>query len=262
MFEQSAMPTVEERLETLENRAAQLESSLITANETVTRLQGIIVEITADHVNRLFSDQVMLDSIAQRVLVAGANAIAYKAKMSRQKAPELVVLEGYLPGAVRATLTEDGARIEMESKDHPGSWISGDGLPEQFQNPSLQQAFGELLISYGAELEKTYFVMEAGDVEEARQKAQNLAMSLTNMAAPKPAQYGLVTRVHSLTGTYEGDDYPEAALLSDADFHVIRDGVEVPGVVPVGDLVPGDVIKMMRDGAMCLESVVSVTPLN
>lgn len=176
------------RLTSLEERVAQLESSLLQANDTIIGLQRTIVEITADHVNRIFNDQVLLDSIAQRVLVAGANAISFKAKASRQQAPELMVVEGYLKGAVRVTLNDEGVLVEMEDNPGSGNWVTGEELPEGMRSPEVAHVFGDLLISYGAEVGKAYFIMEKGDIEAARAEANKAALALTGLGESSEEQ--------------------------------------------------------------------------
>lgn len=176
------------RLTSLEERVAQLESSLLQANDTIIGLQRTIVEITADHVNRIFNDQVLLDSIAQRVLVAGANAISFKAKASRQQAPELMVVEGYLKGAIRVTLNDEGVLVEMEDNPGTGNWVTGEELPEGMRSPEVAHVFGDLLISYGAEVGKAYFIMEKGDIEAARAEANKAALALTGLGESSEEQ--------------------------------------------------------------------------
>ena len=176
------------RLTSLEERVAQLESSLMQANDTIIGLQRTIVEITADHVNRIFNDQVLLDSIAQRVLVAGANAISFKAKASRQQAPELMVVEGYLKGAIRVTLNDEGVLVEMEDNPGSGNWVTGEELPEGMRSPEVAHVFGDLLISYGAEVGKAYFIMEKGDIEAARAEANKAALALTGLGESSEEQ--------------------------------------------------------------------------
>lgn len=176
------------RLTSLEERVAQLETSLLQANDTIIGLQRTIVEITADHVNRIFNDQVLLDSIAQRVLVAGANAISFKAKASRQQAPELMVVEGYLKGAIRVTLQDEGVLVEMEDNPGSGNWVTGEELPEGMRSPEVAHVFGDLLISYGAEVGKAYFIMEKGDIEAARAEANKAALALTGLGESSEEQ--------------------------------------------------------------------------
>lgn len=176
------------RLTSLEERVAQLESSLLQANDTIIGLQRTIVEITADHVNRIFNDQVLLDSIAQRVLVAGANAISFKAKASRQQAPELMVVEGYLKGAIRVTLQDEGVLVEMEDNPGSGNWVTGEELPASMRSPEIAHVFGDLLISYGAEVGKAYFIMEKGDIEAARAEANKAALALTGLGESSEEQ--------------------------------------------------------------------------
>lgn len=177
IVEVSAELTVEElRIEQLEARVKQLEASAIHTNDVLLRLQNTIVELTADHIQRLFSDEVLLDSIATRIFVAGANAINYKVKASNKKAPELVVIEGYLPGALRAKLEESGeVVIEIEDSTNPGNWLSGEFLTDKLKTPEVRAIFGDLLIAYGAEVGRHYFIMDSHDVEEARKKTATMA---------------------------------------------------------------------------------------
>jgi uncharacterized coiled-coil protein SlyX len=154
------------RLSALEQRIAELETQLVASNDIILGLRKDIVTITADHIQRLFADQILLDSIAQRVFVAGANAIAFKVSKSKERAPELVVVEGYVPGAIRATLTDDGTVLE-EQDSETGEWIGGDALSENVRGVATE--FGELLIAYGAEMNRAYYIIDNISLEQYRE---------------------------------------------------------------------------------------------
>lgn len=170
-----------ERLETVEK-------ALESANTALLGLQRTIVELTASHIDRIFSDQVMVDSLAQRFFIAGANAIAHKARQSRERTPELVVIEQAIPGSIKVTLLEEGGvKIEEQLKD-TGEWVTGDQLSEGMRSDVIKEVFGNLLAGYGASLGRAYFVVEDVHLEqfrkEAAQGAQSALASVAGAAAP------------------------------------------------------------------------------
>ena len=170
----------------LEARVATLESTLIATNDALTNIQRSIVELTADHVQRVFNDDVLVDSIAHRIMVAGANAISHKVKSSKQRAPELVVVEGYVPGAIRVTLTADGTVIEEQTED--GQWVSGDDISEELRQPHVVTVFGDLVVSYGGQLDRAYYVLESTHLEEFRRQTSAQAMEVTRTVEEAAAE--------------------------------------------------------------------------
>lgn len=162
----------EEREFLQDQRIATLEHSLQVANDTLLGLQRTIVELTASHIDRIFSDPVMVDTLAQRFFIAGANAIAFKARQSKERTPQLVVIESPIPGAIKVTLTEEGGvKIEEQLKD-TGEWVGGDQLSEQMRSETFVEVFGNLLAGYGAEIGRAYYVVEDVHLEEFRKQAQ------------------------------------------------------------------------------------------
>jgi hypothetical protein len=163
------MTAEEQVIASLEARVAGLEEHLMITNQIIQGLQRSIVELTAQHIETLFKDDVMIDSIAQRIYIAGANAIAHKAKSSRNRAPKLVVVDTMIPGCViRAHLTEEGYAV-IEMLDKEGTWATGDDLPEQMRSEQIKTTFGNLLLSYGAELGRSYFITEDVALEDYRE---------------------------------------------------------------------------------------------
>ncbi|MNF63227.1 hypothetical protein D3C84_449230 [compost metagenome] len=185
----------EHRLTTLElqladqgSRLATAENALAAANDALLGLQRTIVELTASHIDRIFTDQVMVDSLAQRFFIAGANAIAHKARQSRERTPELVVIEQEIPGAIRATLKEEGGVLVEEQLKETGEWVTGEQLSEAMQADVIQEVFGNLLASYGCSIGRAYFIVEDVHLEEFRKQAQQGARQaleqVTGAAAP------------------------------------------------------------------------------
>lgn len=158
----------------------QLRKKIDDLSDIVLNLQQQIVSVTAAHVDNLFSNQVMLDTIAHRLLVAAANALAHKARTSKERMPQLVVVEGYVPGAMRATIHEDGTVFieeEVETDDPSGQvgYVSGDDLSDQLKDPAFAQAIGDLLLSYTATPGRAYYVIDDVSLEEFRQQAAERA---------------------------------------------------------------------------------------
>lgn len=165
-----------ERLETVEK-------ALETANDALLGLQRTIVELTAAHIDRIFSDQVMVDTLGQRFFIAAANAIAHKARSSMERAPELVVIESPIPGAIKCTITESGeVKIEEQLKE-TGEWVTGDQLSEEMRSTTISEVFGSLLAGYGATIGRAYYVVEDVHLEEFRKEAQTLARQTLQSAA-------------------------------------------------------------------------------
>lgn len=149
-----------------------VEHALESANSALLNIQRNIVEMTAAHIDRIFSDQVMVDSICQRILIAGANAIAFKARSSQQRTPELVVIEQPIPGAIRVTLLDQGGVLVEEQLVETGEWVSGDKLSESLQADVIPEVFGNLLVGYGASVGRPYYVVEDVHLETFRKDAQ------------------------------------------------------------------------------------------
>ncbi|MCY1281944.1 hypothetical protein D9M68_19970 [compost metagenome] len=159
----------ERRIQLLESRIETLETALIANNQAVQNFQRSIVELTAQHIETVFKDEVMIDTLAQRFFIAAANAIAHKAKNSRNRAPKLVVVDTMIPGCViRAKLTAEGFAV-IEMLDKEGVWATGDELPEQMRSEQIKTTFGNLLLSYGAEVDRAYFITEDVALEEYRE---------------------------------------------------------------------------------------------
>jgi uncharacterized coiled-coil protein SlyX len=176
--EEAREASQEQRIEDLTSRVAQLEEALIANNEALGNLQRTLVELTADHMQRLFNDPVMVDSIAQRMFIAGANAIAHKAKQSKERAPELVVVEGYVPGSIRVTLTDAGVVLEEQDKSTQ-KWVSGDALSEGLNSEQVQHVMGDLVVSYGGVHDRPYYVIDSVALEEFRKETAQKAMEVT-----------------------------------------------------------------------------------
>ena len=153
-----------ERLETVEN-------ALESANNALLNLQRTIVELTASHVERVFTDPVMADSLAQRFFIAGANAIAHKARQSKERTPELVVIEQAIPGAIRATLKEEGGVLVEEQLKDTAEWVTGDQLSEEMRSDVIQEVFGNLLAASGCSIGRAYYIVEDVHLEQFRKEA-------------------------------------------------------------------------------------------
>jgi hypothetical protein len=174
------------RLAALESRIETLEQALITNNQIVQGLQRTIVELTAHHVEAVFSNDVMLDTLAQRLFITGANAIAHKAKQSRNRAPKLVVIDSMIPGVtLRATLNEENvAQIEM--LDKTGTWVSGEELPEEMRSEAVINTFGNLLLAHHAAPGRAYFITEDVALEEYREQVAAEAQAVVKGVVEQP----------------------------------------------------------------------------
>lgn len=171
-LQEARIAKLEDLLTDQGSRLETVERALESANNALLNIQRNIVEMTAAHIDRIFSDQVMVDSICQRILIAGANAIAFKARSSQQRTPELVVIEQPIPGAIRVTLLDQGGVLVEEQLVETGEWVSGDKLSESLQADVIPEVFGNLLVGYGASVGRPYYVVEDVHLETFRKDAQ------------------------------------------------------------------------------------------
>ncbi|MNZ32845.1 hypothetical protein D3C78_501830 [compost metagenome] len=252
----------DQRIQALEERLEIAEKALTTANSIILGLQRSIVDITADHVHRIFNDPVMVDSLAQRFFIAAANAIAFKAKASKQRTPQLVVIEQYIPGVIRATLQEDGS-VFIEEETEAGQWKSGEDLSPQMQSEEVQTAFGNLLIAYTAEVGKAYFITEDVFLEEFREKASQQALGVVK--AVEEVAGAVQVRVTTCPLALGDDAAPDLEhpftvdLPADAVFQV--EGAEGLVETLAIALKEGDKVQISRNGAVIREVVTAVTPV-
>jgi len=164
-------------------RLSTVEQALQSNNDALLNLQRTIVELSAAHIDRIFTDPVMVDTLAQRFFIAGANAIAHKARTSKERTPQLVVIEAEIPGAIRTTLLEDGGVLIEEQLADTGEWVSGDKLSEVMQSQAITESFGNLLAGYGAEIGRAYYVVEDVYLEQFRKDAALAARQATAQVA-------------------------------------------------------------------------------
>lgn len=164
------------------SRITTLEKTLAVTNDTLMNIQRSIVELTANHIDRIFSDPIMVDTLAHRMAIASANAISFKVKSSQHRTPELVVIEQAIPGAIRVTLQENGETLIEEQLKDTGEWASGDQLSEAMQSETITEVFGNLLVSYGAQVGRAYFVVEDVHLEVFRKDAAKSAKAALDTA--------------------------------------------------------------------------------
>lgn len=254
----------DQRIAELEARLETVEKSLTTANSVILGLQRSIVDITADHVHRVFNDPVLIDSLAQRFFIAAANAIAFKAKSSKQRTPQLVVIEQYIPGAIRATLQENGD-VFIEEQTEGGEWKSGEALSEQMRTPEVQTAFGNLLISYTAEVGKPYFITEDVYLEEFRAQASQQALAVVKGVedTAAKAQVRITTRPAPLGDAPVSEDASNDLTMDvpfDAVFHIKQaDGSVVETLASA--VKEGDVAIVSRNEQVIQEVIIAAVPV-
>ena len=166
------------QIKNLTGRVAELEGQL-------TNLQQTLVNLVATQIQALFTNPVMVDSIAHRVLAAGANAIAHKAAASNERAPELVVLEGYIPGSLRAILNEDGSMsVEQQLKGATNAGGTWESVTADYDEKGITDSFAQLMAAYGAQAGRVYYITDTVTSAHHREKlAKELAANVTAVEA-------------------------------------------------------------------------------
>lgn len=152
------------QIKALNSRITELEDQLKAHQQQ-------IVNTCASQLQSLFQNPVLVDSLAHRLLIAGANAIAHKVKTSQERAPELTVLEGYIPGALRAILNEDGSMsVEQQLKgatNAGGNWESATAF---YEEKGILEQFTQLMAAFGASAGRVYYISDTVTVAAHRDK--------------------------------------------------------------------------------------------
>lgn len=154
--------------------------------------QQQIVNTCAAQLQSLFQNQVLVDSLTHRMLIAAANALAHKASQSQERAPELVVLEGYIPGALRAIFNEDGSMtVEQQLKgavNAGGNWESATAF---YEEKGILTQFAQLMAAYGAEAGRVYYITDTVTASAHRDKlAREMAANVTATEADDDVKPG------------------------------------------------------------------------
>lgn len=162
------------QIKALTARVSELEGQL-------TNLQQTMVNVVASQLQALFTNKVMLDSIAHSILITGANALAFKASQSNERAPELTVLEGYIPGALRTILNEDGSMtVEQQLKGAVNAGGQWESATEDYQEKGILDSFAQLMSAYGAQAGRVYYITDTVTASKHREKlAKELASNVT-----------------------------------------------------------------------------------
>lgn len=161
------MSSVEQRIEQLEAQVKELQSIVNQQNQN-------IVEVCASHLQQLFQNQTMMDSIAYRMLLAGANALVFKAQQAEDAPGELVVIEGYIPGSLRASIAEDGSfSIDQQLKGSTNQAQGWESAVAQFEEKGILDTLRELLAAYGAEANRNYFITDTVTLKKHRARVSS-----------------------------------------------------------------------------------------
>lgn len=163
-----------------------LNTRIHTLEEQLAAHQQQLVNTCAMQMQSLFTNPVMLDSIAHRVLIAAANALAHKASHANERAPELQVLEGYIPGALRAILNEDGSMtVEQQLKGAVNAGGQWESATEQFEEQGILETFAQLMAAYGAQAGRVYYITDTVTAGTYREKLSKELASNVTATAPE-----------------------------------------------------------------------------
>lgn len=246
------------QIKALQARVGQLEDQLKAHQQQ-------IVNTVAMQLQTFFTNPVMVDSLAHRLLIAGANAIAHKASHSTERAPELTVLEGYIPGALRAILNTDGSlSIEQQLKgatNAGGEWESATAL---YEEKGVLDSFAQLLSAFGAEAGRVYYITDTVTAQTHREKmAKELVAA--GVTGAEGADAGEVPADHDAIefALADGTGTEKTVLIAnDWLQNVVRAGTEfiTPEVIRADEISDGDIIVLSEDGVDTEWTVVSSEP--
>ena len=225
-----------------------LTQRIVSLEDALTKLQQATVNTVATQIQALFTDPVMVESITHRMLASAANAIAHKAAQSNQRAPELTVLEGYIPGALRAIMNEDGSMtVEQQLKGATNAGGQWESVTEDYQEKGVLETFSQLMASFGVTAGRVYYITDTVTAGTHRTKvAQELAAQVTAVEGADAADGAEDPVVHGICihlALVSDETKTTSIVLEDASpVKVVRDGTVVS--VPAEEIEDGDFVMI------------------
>lgn len=247
------------QIKKLEARCALLEDQLKAHQQQ-------IVNTVAMQLQTFFTNPVMVDSLAHRLLIAGANAIAHKASHSTERAPELTVLEGYIPGALRAILNTDGSlSIEQQLKgatNAGGDWESATAM---YDEKGVLDSFAQLMSAFGAEAGRVYYITDTVTAQTHRDKMAKelVAAGVTGVDTAEGADAGETPADHDAIefALVNADGTEKTVVIANEWLqNVVRVGTHDIEVIRADEISDGDMLILSEGEADVEWTVVSSEP--
>lgn len=174
MSEVKSLEQLQEQLTQLTARQAELTKELATLREQ--QISGVMTEGLVNHIAQqfqaLFQNPVMVSSIASVILANLQNALVFRAGQSKERLPQAMILDYYIPGAQRVTLTETGELVVeqqlADSRTADEGWELDTTLAEV---SGADEAIRDLMMSYNAEGNKPYYLTDDLTVQKYREDA-------------------------------------------------------------------------------------------
>lgn len=168
------LATLAKRLEQSELRVSELSKELSTLREQ--QITGVMTEGLVTHIAQqfqaLFQNPVMVSSIASVLLATLQNALAFRAGHSKERLPQAMIVEHYIPGSQRVMLTGEGELIiEQQLKDSEGADDGWQVDTELGNIEGASDAVRDLMMSYSAEGDKYYYLTDDLTVQQHREDA-------------------------------------------------------------------------------------------
>lgn len=241
------------------DRVTELERQLAS-------VQQQLVTVCASQIQALFSSPVMVDSLAARFFSAAANALHYKANASTERAPELVVIEGYVPGSLRAILNEDGsATVDQQLKGATNAGGAWESATQEYAEKGVMETFTQLLAAYGAEANRVYYITDSVTLSTHREKiARELAQTQEVVAGEEDEANPQSPETPATPDAVEFDlrdgEVTRSVTIGNDWLQEVTRGEEPVTILAASDIIDGDVLFLMEDEVRTGWTVVTTRP--
>jgi hypothetical protein len=165
MSEQNRIDQLEARISEMSKQIASLKEQQISGVMS----EGLVTHI-AGQIQMLFSNPAMLSSITSAILSNLQNALVFRAGQSKERAPQVLVLDYYVPGTQRVTLADDGT-LSMEEQAKDADDINAEwAIDENFStNHDAVEAIRDIMRSYNVEAGKPYYLIDDLSLQQYRE---------------------------------------------------------------------------------------------
>lgn len=165
------------RIEQLEQQLAALTKkvNILEKNEVTETMSQAMVTHIAGQIQNLFQNPVMLTGVSSAILNNLQQALVFRAGQSKERHPQIMVLDYYVPTSQRCTLTDAGQLVVeaqvAEATDVGDNWVVDETIQ---QVPDAVNAIVALLKSYGVEADKPYYLIDDLALQKYREDVTRL----------------------------------------------------------------------------------------
>lgn len=220
-----------QRFAKLSQALQELQENMMVDDGVSRKTANFISKVSADQFAALFQNEVTLDSLASAILNRAQNALVYKAQTSKNRAPQLLVLDHYFPTAMRAQLSETGQLTVWHQLEGSVGEQEGWEVDRRFtEDPAFKAPIQELLASYGVAADTYVYLIDDINLQERREQLS--AQALDNFAKEYGVDEKSIAAEEARLLAEQGNPLPTEQDFADFPEPIVPVAEEAPQPAP------------------------------